>query len=341
MELNNKTLVKWLEEAPDSLYPQGEKTDHHSKYKSLKEYLDDNVHNDVTIGANLMDPNTLLNDHGPEHIKTVISRASYLVGCKECTLEPYEVYILLCSIQLHDVGNVYGRISHEESAKRIMREAKNICGRDSIEAININKIVETHGGKTASGDRDRISNLKEIENSTYGTFRPRLLASILRFADELADDRKRANHTLLRNKELPKGSEVFHAYASCLYSAKVNHKEKSIELSYKVPKELLTEELGKLDSTTFLIDEIYERIKKMHLERIYCSRFWKGKIDIEKIVGAIEFYDNYIDDILTPISFELGDQGYPQEENDIYSLIPTLIDSEGNKLDGKFFKNKI
>lgn len=341
MELNNKTLVEWLRDAPDHFYPQGEKVDHHAHYIKLKDYLLTHVHNDVTFGANLTDSQTLLNDHGPNHIKTVISRASYLVGCSNCDLEPYEVYLLLCCIQLHDVGNIFGRTDHEKEAKKIMRKAEGICGRDTIEAISIKNIAETHGGTTIDGDKDKITPLKEVENSEYGSFRPKLIASILRFADELADDRKRANHTLLNENKIPKGSEIFHAYAACLYSVDVKHNEKSVELSYKIPKAHLLEKFGKIDAEEFLVDEIYTRVKKMHLERIYCSRFWKGKIDIEKIVVSIDFYDTTLDNIIPSISFEIGEHGYPEEERNIYSLISTLTDSSGIRLDGTYIKNKV
>jgi hypothetical protein len=341
MELNNKTLVDWLNDAPEELYPQGHKEDHHAHYIKLKDYLRDKVHNDVTFGASLSEPTTLLNDHGLEHIKTVISRASYLVGCLNCELNPYEVYLLLCCIQLHDVGNIFGRTAHEQAAKLIMRKAEGICGRDTIEAITIKKIAETHGGKLDDENKDKIRFLKDLEHSEYGSFRPKLIASILRFADELADDRKRANHILLAERKLPIGSEVFHAYAACLYSVDVKHLDKAIELSYKIPKEFLLDKFGKEKGHEFLVDEIYNRVKKMHLERIYCSRFWKGIIDIDKIICSIEFYDSTIDDIHPPISFEISEQGYPDETRDIFLLIPTLQDADNNKLDGEYIKRKI
>lgn len=342
MDLNNKTLEEWLNEVPASHYPQAEKTNHYAKYISLADYLNDNVHKSVTIGASLKSKDAiLLNDHGPEHIKTVISRASYLVGCEDCTLNPYEVYLLLCCIQLHDVGNIFGRIKHEENADEIMLKAKGICGRDAIEAMHISKILKTHGGKNKHGKKDKIVDLKENENSIFGEFRPRLIASILRFADELADDRRRSNIELLELNTLPKGSEIFHLYASVLEPPKINFREKSIELNFNIHKKYLLKKYGKQnEDDIFLIDEIYLRVKKMHLERIYCSRYWKEAIKLEKIAGIIQFYDDTLDDTNREITFEIKENGYPYENEDFFDLVPSLKDNTGINLDGEYFFNK-
>ena len=193
MNLDNRTLETWLEELPEHKYPHHKKIDYYSLYKRLKIYLNDNVHKEVTFGANLKDNEFFLNDHGPDHIDTVINRASYLVNTENCDLEAYEVFILLCSIQIHDVGNIFGRYKHEINAKEIMKQAQEIFGRDTIESIRIKKIAESHGGKTSRGNKDKISKLQETENTLECVIRPRLIASILRFADELADDKKRAS----------------------------------------------------------------------------------------------------------------------------------------------------
>lgn len=340
MELDNKTLVEWLRDAPAELYPQHRKIDHHAHYVKLRDFLLDNVHKEVTIGANLIDPEVLLNDHGPEHIDTVISRASYLVSCTSCNLNPYEVYILLCCIQLHDVGNIFGRYKHELNATEIIRKAEGICGRDQIEAIKIRNIAETHGGKTETGDKDKISNLQPVEDTLYGTLRPQLLASILRFADELADDKTRAHRTLLKEGRIPKKSEVFHAYAMCLESVWVNQKDNGVNLSFHLPKDFLNKKFGKMGDEVYLLNEIYERILKMHYERIYCMRFSKSSIEIENIFVKIEFYDKTLNDVFPTISFTLSENGYPNSNGDIFKMCPELTVGD-SKLDAEYVISKI
>jgi len=340
MDLNNSTLVEWLRGVPSSEYPQGKKVDHHVDYDKLAKFLNEKVHKEVTIGANLKDPELLLNDHGPDHINTVISRASYLVDGLNFKLSPYEVYILLCCIQLHDVGNIFGRYQHEINAENIMKEAEGICGTDTVEAIMIKKIASAHGGRNFNGDKDKISELPIIDDTLHGELRSRLIAGILRFADELADDKTRANATLLKQESIPKASEVYHAYAMCLDSVKVKHEDNAVYLNFKVPKSFLLKKFGKMKSEIYLLDEIYNRVLKMHYERIYCMRFCRNFIELNSLFVNIEFYDNDLSEVFPKISFEIRENGYPKSEGNIFDMCKELI-VNGNRLDADYIKSEI
>ena len=337
MNLKNQLLDEWLKNAPAKEYPGKIKVDHYTQYKKLKDYLSTNVHDDVTIGANLKDPDILLNDHGPKHIETVIKRASELLQNSNCVLSPFEVYILLCCIEIHDVGNIYGRTTHEKKSINIILQAPGICGRDTIEAKTITRIAETHGGRLENESKDKIETLEINESLTHGKIRSRLIASILRLSDELADDKTRANHTLLFENKLPKKSQVYHAYAHCLQSVDINSTDQSIELKFEVPLKFLKRTFGKMGKNVFLINEIYERLYKMHLERIYCMSYSRGNIDIEKIRVDIVFYDENLKHSIPRMIFYIQENGYPESKKDIFKMCPELV-SEGIKKDGQYFK---
>lgn len=338
MDLGNKNLEEWLKNVEPSMFPQGKIEDHYTHYKKLKEHLKP-IHEEVVHGANLKDPEMFLNDHGEKHIETVISRASYLVATDDCNLTPYEVYLLLCCIQIHDIGNIFGRYNHEKNSVEIMKEARAICGRDTIEAMTIRSIAEAHGGKLENGNKDKISSLSKIVDTMYGDIRPRLLASILRFADELADDKTRASSTLLRTGKIPKKSEVFHAYAHCLQSVKFEHSDAQIKVTFSVPDIFLSRKFGKLDEEVFLMDEIYERLMKMYYEKRYCMRFMKKNIDIDRIRVHIQFYsEEEICEIHDKLVFDIRDRGYPSDTSSIYILCPELS-RNNSKLDGEYFNS--
>ncbi len=346
MDLDNRTLEVWLEKAPKESYPLEKVIDYYSLYKKLKDYLSANIHKEVTVGANLHKQDELLNDHGIGHIEKVIEKASKLVECKDCDLRPLEVYLLLCAIQLHDVGNIFGRDEHENKMQEIMLKANEACGRDDIERTLIRKIAQAHGGELRGvrDSKDKIGQtLGAKETLLEGEVRPQAIASVLRLADELADDKSRANITLLNEGNIPKKSEIFHAYASCLESVSLRHDENSVELQFHVPKKFTLKKFGKLDKEVYLLDEIYTRVMKMNLERIYCMRYCKKLIDIEQIVVRITFYSNFMDDnVFPPISFTLCDSGYPDAHKDgIYGLCDSLLDSDGNEINGEYVRNKI
>lgn len=342
MELNNKTIDVWLQNPPDDSFRHRKRVDYSTPYLALREYLVRNVHDQVTIGANLKDPDILINNHGIEHIETVIERATDLLCDNECSLTALEIYVLLLCIQLHDVGNILGRYNHEINIDKIILEAENLCGRDTVEMIIIRNIAQAHGGEIPGTDnKDKISSLQQVEHLLEGDIRSQSIASILRLADELSDDKRRACTTLLKENRIPKKSEVFHAYASCLDNVTINHKEKTIELNFAIPKDYAARHFGKMGNEVLLLDEIYTRIMKMHIERLYCMRFLKGIIDIEKISASIKFYDKFVD-VFPKINFAVSELGYPGETaGGIFSLCPALLDTNGNKIDGEYVKNKI
>src|SRR5690606_29449229 len=83
--------------------------DYFDRFKRLDEWLNANIHKHVNQGATATrdeeadpsEPNLWLTDHGPEHVHTVIQRASGLVCEDKCILTPYETYLLLLSIHFH------------------------------------------------------------------------------------------------------------------------------------------------------------------------------------------------------------------------------------------------
>ena len=283
-----------------------------------------------------------LNDHGPRHIDTVIKRASQLLDVPKQLLTYREIFCLLSAIQLHDLGNFYGRFGHEQRIMDIVAEGKLNIGSDHVERKYILNIAQVHGGKIPGTDnRDTISQLKNEAPVLDEMIKLRLIAAILRFADEIADDRLRADVELLREKKLPKSSEVYHAYSACLNSVIVNHEKETIELHFDIDKDYIKEKFGKDDDEVFLIEEIYNRVMKMHNERIYCARFWKPYLNLENILVIMNFYsDDIHEEVHSEITFTLSEKGYPNNNSSIYDMCPELK-KEGIKLDGKYFQKII
>lgn len=341
MNLKNKTLEDWLIKPPKNSFVNGKIKDYYSPYKTFKERVKIK-HKQVTAGANLVNRELFLNDHGPDHIETVIDRATCLIKDSKCELNAKEVYFLLVAIQIHDLGNLLGRYEHEQNALEVTSDLINLVGEDSIERKIIKDIAEAHGGKIKyTNDKDKIVKLNQLNHTLGVEIRSQLLASILRFSDELADDKTRCDKDLLINNKLPKGSEIFHAYAHCLDSVLVKHDNCQVELKFKIPQSFAERKFGKWDDKKkivleeYLLDEIYERALKMHFERIYTMRFMREFIKIESILVLIDFYNEQSLEVFDPISIELKETGYPTSSSNIFELCPNLI-FMGKKIDGEF-----
>ena len=288
------------------------------RIKNIAAWLDREVHRHVEKGA-LLQNGTFLTDHGPDHIRTVVARAGDLLAEPVSTypqLTAYEVYLLLMAIQFHDVGNVYGREAHEEKVGEIMRRMGSLVGDEMVEKVAIKKIARAHGG-AVSGSRDTIVSLPRRDLILHHPVRYQALAAILRLADELSDDSRRAARFLDVLDLIPAKSRVYHRYSESLHSVGIDPTEHLITLKYCVTRD----KAGPIcydGETVYLIDEIYRRTIKMHYEREYCMRYTRGLVHIDAIDVEIEVYatPDSVEPCIDPIAYRLQQMGYPGDRNE-------------------------
>ena len=255
----------------------------------------------------------------------MIRRASELLEAYPNDISSYEKYLLLVAIRFHDIGNAHGRELHELRAEQYMKELRVLLGDDSAEQRIIFMIAQAHGGTTPDGHKDKITPLPRNEPLLGKVVRPRVLAALLRFADELADERSRAVRFKPLASAIPKGSEVYHAYASALQSVLVNAPGGTVSLHFEMKRDDAKRKFGKGSTEVYLLDEIYERSLKMHYERIYCMRFLRPIVAIDKINVEIKvFGDGYLEQLAT-IAYKLEETGYPSGVGEtVFELCPEL-----------------
>src|SRR5882724_684690 len=299
--------------------------DHNTQFQNLQNHLNKYYHPGVTAAAAIADGTGFLTDHGPEHIKTVIKRASEVLKVSSGnSLSGYEKYILLVAAHVHDLGNYFGRESHEMNAEKVMAELGSVLGDEMPEKRAIFEVAQAHGGKIGS-DKDKIGYLPRTRDVLGKDVHPRFLAALLRFADELADERSRALRYMIDSGKIPKSSEVFHKYAYALHSVMVT--AEAVRLEFELSEPDVSHKFGKGDGEVFLLDEIYERTMKMHRERMYCMRFLRRDISIDRIEVLIRIYAPGFSLLKerASISYTLQETGYPDEKNPtIFALCPAL-----------------
>lgn len=255
-----------------------------------------------------------LNDHGPAHIEKVIERAFSILNSTSSELTEFETFILLCAIQIHDIGNILGRAGHERKLHEIFDEHSKDIILDSPEKRVIKSIAMAHGGKTREGSKDTISKLRTSEVIFDTTIRTRFLAAVLRFADELADDSSRANRTALDLNVIGVESEMYHNYSKVLHTVAIEkddtNNDHRIVLVYELESSMLKKKYKVGSGQKYLLDEIYDRTLKMEQERRYCMKFMHPYIDIGRIDVTINIYDEDLE-LLPSISYRLEDISYP------------------------------
>ena len=134
-------------------------------YKGLVQHLRSNIYKDVDAGlaANTIE-HGLYTAHNSEHFDEVVLYAGELLGVKDGSedvknLSPYELYVLLVAIRVHDAGNIHGREEHERKCFTVLRNCGAASGDDDAEKKIIGSIAQAHGGKTPAGDKDTIGAL--------------------------------------------------------------------------------------------------------------------------------------------------------------------------------------
>lgn len=312
--------------------------DYFDRFHRIAEYLNTQIHPNVNQGSavNSSRPKRAgpiwLTDHGPEHVSTVIERASALSCTLGCVLDPYETYLLLLGIHFHDVGNVFGREHHERRINEVMSQiSEPLIGANKLEHRMIRDLAMVHGGEVTVGGEKTKDTIGQLRYT--GTKHPRipLLAAILRLADELADDHTRTSRFIL-DGVIPPEAEVYHLYADRLRQVQIEASEHRVDLIFEINEAIAARRIKKDSKEIYLFDEILERTMKTHRENVYCSRFMRHVIHIDHLRVTVKICSNDYMLVRDKLVYILREQGYPTAATSIAKLCPDLKCKTGDEL---------
>jgi hypothetical protein len=339
---------EFLKITDKSVFPH--EKDYVGIYKTFKNAFDKDVHPEIKTKILEIEKSGYYNDHGVDHIKMVIDRVSKIISCLNPTLNPepnkffispYEVFILLMAIQLHDTGHLIGsRAEHAKKGKELLAkfDAGNVL--NTSEKLVIGNIARAHGGQD-----DPIGKLQNSDSLSHQKIRPQFLAASLRLGDELAEDLTRASKFLIEIDSLEATSKIFHLYSASLDS--VDLSEREIQLSFYVMDKFLVDKYPKQTKSgtveEFLLTEIYKRTQKTFLEALYCGRFLPEECRFNKVrvkINLVTSSDH--DQVTSPIAYELKENGYPVlEKSDIFDVCKSLTMYDGQQIDGDYISNLV
>lgn len=181
------------------------------------------------------------------------------------------------------------------------------------------KIAQVHSGNM-NGDKDTITKAGLQNDKTWFNkkIREQLLAALLRFGDELADDSSRYDVVAMDLNQIPEESRIYHEYSKCLHAVNIfdhsMNKTCYVSLEYYVDSSAVTIEYKKGEKAILLIDEIFNRTKKMEQERRYCMRFMSPFIPLTEIRVKIEIEPQEDFTQSEVITYTLKEKGYPSND---------------------------
>ena len=294
---------------------------------TIEEWLRINLYPEIVQSA-ANHGDGLLNDHGADHVNMVIHCAELILNEKVNQLVGYEIFILILSILFHDVGNIYGREDHETRILEIIDSSKlQLILDDQPVFMFVANIASSHSGVVmGNSDKDTIRDLNERTHLNGIEIRPALIASILRYSDEIADDKTRAARFNYYANNIPPKSRIFHDYSKSLQQVAISGDTLVLkyDLSYKLATEMTTKADVNGDDgfiNKYLYDEILERLKKNFCELEYCRKYSLGFIGITKISADISVLQPKINKFKLIDSIRLRISGYPNTQ---CSTIDTL-----------------
>lgn len=271
-----------------------------ARYQNVKAFLSQEYYR--WIQANC----PFFTDHGEQHIQSVIQAASSLLSKQlnnRSSLTALDIFLILSGILWHDVGNVYGRSGHADRVAEMTQQIKLLA----FPNIDIHRIVDeiskAHGGKNGL-DGPRQEEDCSTFNKTYTVY-PKALAAIVRFADEISENRSRISQVLLSS--IPEENRIFWEFANCISAARPEPARKrvivtiSLQIDSAVRKYSCQQYCNRSNcrGEISLIEYILSRLEKMNNERVYCSPEFSRYVAITEIEARFTLlrntqrFDNY------------------------------------------------
>lgn len=212
-----------------------------------------------------------LSDHSAEHVANVLNNAGYLTLLEAgCALGAMDAYLLGMAILFHDVGNLFGRTGHHQKLGEVFDYVRGTDASVRREKTLVLLVARAHTGFAVDGSPDTLIEVPREDHLYQARVRPRDVASILRFADELAEGPQRTSEFRRRQKLYEISSEVYHDYAS-ITNVYIDRLGERIVLTY----EISLDDLGGVDDCELrlrkLLEFSYERIDKLDQERKYAK----------------------------------------------------------------------
>ena len=328
-------LVQMIQQASESPnHPEYARAEHYlAKFRALEVHFFKNVHPQVDLGL-LADSITtaqrgtvpdIMTIHGCRHISDLIESLDKIAQSFDqrrgaTPLSPLESYILLCAAHLHDVGNIRGRNDHPNRSRELIRDNLKLFY-DTETRQNVFDVARVHGGTSEKYGRDTF---REIGRDNFESPRLRLLAAMLRIADELSENPERVPDELLKWYQSSSISNLAYRYAQAFRRFDLQNDTLDIQLRL-YPEQHQYTVTFRGETITFF-NHLERKLDTIEREMIYCSQYGRPDFDIRRIRIFVSYYEEGPPSLATHssmLTLEL-DHGYPGDLPPLSARCPEL-----------------
>ncbi len=327
-----EVLLETEAKTSTNAFPRRE-VNYFNMYCSIKAALNEKYYQSTSAGL-AMTTGGRYTKHDMSHVDDVIETAGDLLGAGHGDnlldkLAPYEVFVLLVAILLHDAGNARGRERHELEPRRILADLGALVLMDDLEKRMIGSVASAHGGYGPGGEKDTIGTwiTDPVAVIAGKKVHGRRLAALLRLADELSERPTRADRqALVEPHDSPES--VLHNLYCVLINSHIDYISRSVSIEFNLDRNdlvrLYSMREGDDVRQVYIVDYIAMRLDKCERERQYCNGYLSDLIIYRRLRVVLRIFDNSNNDLLPidEITLELPPTGYPKPTNTVAELKP-------------------
>lgn len=240
-----------------------------------------------------------LSDHGIDHVLNVQQNAIRLLSSDGTigNLSGIEMYCLGMCILFHDAGNVYGREDHQNKVAEVFDQIRGTGNSLRREKTLIVRATKAHTGTTQDRSRDTLKEVDEVDHLEGERVRLRQLATILRFADELAEGPQRTSEFMQTTGLYNEESRIYHDYADITH-IRIDRGTGRVVLTYEI-----NIDVNQTDQLRDLLSFTFKRIVKLNQERQYARNYSDLLLPFKSTEVTFNFHcgSELLDSDLTPL----------------------------------------
>ena len=231
-----------------------------------------------------------MNDHSREHLQRVLYHIESILECNyfrknskivdiptDRILSWADTMILLNALIWHDIGNIYGRKGHAKKVRNCL-EAIAPYLYDTHLKNYIIQVAEAHSGENAI--ENSIPDSHAASHYENNDIHLQFIAAVLRFADEIDEDHRRAKPNEYEDLDLiPEESQRFWFFSKSNSSIKVSNEigmmnfDFWVNIESYIPKSKFDRKFKADGSNIEAATEYFRRILKFEKERRYCNKY--------------------------------------------------------------------
>ena len=249
------------------------------------------------------------NNHGKGHILRVLEYLDKLLGGQKALehINPYELFLAMMSVLYHDIGLLRERKEHADISKALLEGDTN----DAYIINNIDKEIIAASVVSHSSSKDIAQECNHFsQEEVVGNYkaRPKVIAALVRLADELDEDYRRGDLILLKRLNLPDESQFFWLFCQRVRGVLPNPTSKRIDFNIAFePQD--SNHYGHVPGgkVRHFVTFCAEKLAKINQERVVVNRFLPPELQYTGIHIDVKPLRNH-PTWTTPRTFVFNDQ---------------------------------